>query len=153
MTNDIDAYWLREAVELAKLCPPSDTAYAVGAIIVDGQGNEISRGYSRETHPTIHAEEAALDKATGDPRLTTATIYTSMEPCGERRSRPRTCAQLIVDVGIPRVVFAFAEPSLFVSEPVGQALLLAAGIELAQVDFSDDPRTRCSIRESRTQAR
>ena len=136
MTNDNDAYWLREAIELAKRCPPSDTAYAVGAIIVDREGNEISRGYSRETHPTIHAEEAALDKAAGDPRLTTATLYTSMEPCGERRSRPRTCAQLIIDVGIPRVLFALAEPTLLISEPKGQARLLDAGVNLAQLDVS-----------------
>lgn len=146
MTNDIDACWLRKAIELAKFCPPSDTAYAVGAIIVDGEGNEIARGYSRETHPTIHAEEAALEKAIGDPRLTGATIYTSMEPCGERKSRPRTCAQLIVEVGIPRVVFAFTEPGLYVNEPVGQALLLAAGVDVAliEVDVRNDPAADAS---------
>ncbi len=140
MTNDIDTYWLRKAIELAKLCPPSDTAYAVGAIIVDSDGNEISRGYSRETHPTIHAEEAALERADGDPRLTTAAIYTSMEPCGERRSRPRTCSQLIIDAGIARVVFAFAEPNVFVDEPMGQTFLHAAGVKLEQfkIDVSDD---------------
>lgn len=146
MTNDNDAYWLRETIELAKLCPPSETAYAVGAIIVDSEGNEISRGYSRETHPTMHAEEGAIAKAAGDPRLTTATIYTSMEPCGERRSRPRTCAQLVIEVGIPRVRFVFAEPSLFVRKPSGQAFLFAAGIELAQlaVEVGEEPEAEAS---------
>ena len=140
MTNDNDVYWLREAIELAEQCPPSDTAYAVGAIIVASDGKEISRGYSRETHPTIHAEEAALDKANGDPRLTTATIYTSMEPCGERRSRPRTCAELLIDAGVARVVFESSEPALFVREPAGSAILLAAGVQLSQlsVDASED---------------
>jgi pyrimidine deaminase RibD-like protein len=87
----------------------------VGAVIVDEAGEELAWGYSRETDSVVHAEESALAKlAADDPRLHTATIYSSMEPCGERKSRPKSCSRLIRDAGIPRVVFALREPSTFV---------------------------------------
>src|SRR5205814_1105993 len=60
---DADWRWLLAAVELSRSCPVVDTAYAVGAIIVGADGREVSRGYSRETNPTEHAEEAALHRA------------------------------------------------------------------------------------------
>ncbi len=76
-----DARWMGLAVDLAKQCPPSEGAYSVGAVIVDEHGQEISRGYSRENDPYVHAEEAALAKLpAGDPRLARATIT----PRGER---------------------------------------------------------------------
>jgi pyrimidine deaminase RibD-like protein len=105
---------MRLAVELAWLCPPSATAYSVGAVIVGADGNEVSRGYSREGgDPLAHAEESALGKlAAGDPRLAGATIYSTLEPCSRRKSRPRTCTQLIIASGIRRVVIAWREPRL-----------------------------------------
>ena len=85
-----DRSWLRLAVELAGRCPPSDTAFSVGAVIVDAAGNEMSRGHSREGDPRVHAEEAALVKLDpADGRLAAATIYTSMEPCTRRSSTHR----------------------------------------------------------------
>ncbi|MFI7033395.1 hypothetical protein ACIBK1_32160 [Microbispora rosea] len=77
------------AIELARKCPPSTTAFSVGAVIVDAADNGISRGYSRETDPRVHAEEAAraklgtIDKA----RLKGSTIYSTLELCSEGRSR------------------------------------------------------------------
>ena len=133
MTDDLDTAWLREASKLAELYPPSDTAFSVGAIIVAADGNEISRGYSRETHPTIHAEESALEKAAGDSRLQGGTIYTTLEPCGERRSRPLTCAQLIISAGIARVVLAWREPNKFVSVPSGISVLTDAGLDVVEM--------------------
>jgi riboflavin biosynthesis pyrimidine reductase/pyrimidine deaminase RibD-like protein len=125
--REVDRYWLEQAVELARRCPPSDTAFAVGAIVVDAHGEEIARGYSRETDDRVHAEEAALARLDpADPRLANATIYSSLEPCSRRRSRPRTCTRLILDAGIPRVVFALREPPTFV-DGEGAELLAAAG--------------------------
>lgn len=106
---------LREAVELSRRCPPSDTAFSVGAIVVDRDGNRLAEGYSRQDGDRDHAEEAALGSlAAGDPRLAGATIYSSMEPCSIRKSRPKTCSELIIEAGIRRVVFALREPSIFV---------------------------------------
>lgn len=125
-----DRRWLELAVDLAKECPPSDTAFSVGAVIVSASGAELARGYSRETDPTEHAEESALAKTQAD--LTGATLYSSLEPCGNRASRPRPCARLILETGISRVVYAWREPALFV-EAQGADLLRAAGVTVVEI--------------------
>ena len=131
-----DYEWMRVAIELAYRCPPSHGAFSVGAVVVGRNGEEISRGYSRETDSQVHAEESALAKlASDDPRLRTATIYSTLEPCAQRKSRPRTCTQLILAAGIPRVVMAWREPSLFVADCQGYELLTDAGV--AVVEISD----------------
>lgn len=128
-----DRRWLRAAIELSHRCPPSGTAFSVGAIIVDDGGREIARGYSRETDDRVHAEEAALAKVEhGDPRLRGATMYCSLEPCSKRSSRPFSCAQLILDAGIPRVVFALREPQTFV-DGQGAERLSASGVEVVEI--------------------
>jgi diaminohydroxyphosphoribosylaminopyrimidine deaminase/5-amino-6-(5-phosphoribosylamino)uracil reductase len=129
-----DLYWLRHAVELSKKCPPSATAYNVGAVIVSADGEELAAGYSRETDPHVHAEESALGKiGQDDPRLSTATIYSSLEPCSERRSRHIPCAQLILNAHIPRVVIAWREPAHFVADAQGFEELTAAGVTVIEL--------------------
>lgn len=130
-----DADWMRRAIELAWRCPKTDEAFAVGAVIVDEHGNEIASGYSRETDPKVHAEESALAKLEGnDPRLTSATIYSTLEPCSQRASRPKACLQLIREAAIPRVVIAWREPSLFVENCVGVEELRNAGAEVIELE-------------------
>ena len=132
-----DHRFLRWAVELARLCPPSDSAFSVGAVIVAEDGEVLATGFSREQEDQDHAEEVALRKlARGqpgpDPRLRHATIYTSLVPCGERASRPLTCVQHIARAGIPRVVFAWREPRLF-TEGEGAEQLRAAGVAVTEI--------------------
>lgn len=136
-----DHTWLRRAIDLSAQCDPSPSAFSVGAIIVDVDSQILTTGYSRETHPTIHAEESALAKLkANDPALRHATIYSSMEPCGRRLSRPRTCAQLIIDAGIRRVVYALAEPPIFVTA-TGAQILCAADIQVIEIaDLASDVR-------------
>ncbi|MGW7569848.1 dihydrofolate reductase family protein [Streptomyces tendae] len=124
-----DRHWLALACELAELCPPSDTAFSVGAVVVAADGSELARGYSREGgDPVVHAEEAALAKvAPDDPRLARATVYSSLEPCARRASRPAPCARLILDAGVRRVVTAWREPDTFVAGADGSGLLTAGG--------------------------
>ena len=94
----------------------------------------VGNGYSRQTDPDVHAEEAALATlAPDDPRLATATLYSTLEPCSQRRSRPRTCTQLILAAGIPRVVIAWREPGLFVADCQGYELLSQAGVEVVEL--------------------
>lgn len=129
-----DLRWMRLAIDLARLCPPSQTAYSVGAVIVDGNGEEMSRGYSREGDPAVHAEEAALDKlSASDPRLPGATLYSTLEPCSRRASRPQSCTERILAAGIPRVVIAWREPDLFVPDAQGKELLEAAGVTVVEM--------------------
>lgn len=124
-----DRHWLALACELAELCPPSRTAFSVGAVVVAADGSELARGHSREGgDAVVHAEEAALAKVDpADARLATATVYSSLEPCARRASRPAPCARLILDAGVRRVVTAWREPDTFVPGADGSGVLAAQG--------------------------
>jgi pyrimidine deaminase RibD-like protein len=147
-----DERWMSLAIELAWLAPRSPAAYSVGAVIVGADGTELSRGFSREAgDPHVHAEEAALGKlGHGDRRLAGATVYSTLEPCSQRKSRPLSCTGLIIatraavpagpssgpsvgNTGVGRVVLAWREPSLFVADCQGVELLALAGIEVTEM--------------------
>jgi pyrimidine deaminase RibD-like protein len=123
-----DLATLAEAVELSRRSPPSPGAYAVGAVLVAGGRRAV--GWSRATDPHDHAEEVALAALAGDPAG--GTLWSSLEPCSQRRSRPRTCTELILAAGIARVVFALREPPLL-ADCHGAELLAAAGVEVVEV--------------------
>ncbi|MBG0815827.1 dCMP deaminase [Planomonospora sp. ID82291] len=129
-----DRDWLRLACELARLCPPSPAAFSVGAVVVAADGTELARGHSREGgDPHVHAEESALAKIpAGDPRLPGATVYSSLEPCSVRRSRPRTCTRLIIGSGVRRVVLAWREPVLL-ADCHGVEELADAGVTVVEL--------------------
>lgn len=147
---DADQRWLAAAVGLSRRCPPSASAFSVGAILVAADGGVIATGFSRERDPRDHAEEVALGNAgLASPapsaatqsgsrpappglRLAGATLYSSLEPCAVRASRPRTCAELIIAAGLRRVVVAWLEPPVFV-EGGGAARLRAAGVTVIEV--------------------
>ncbi|WP_330305643.1 MULTISPECIES: dihydrofolate reductase family protein [unclassified Streptomyces] len=132
LASAADRQWLGLACELAELCPPSETAFSVGAVVVAADGTELARGHSREGDDSVvHAEEAALAKIDpADPRLGSATVYSSLEPCARRASRPAPCARLILDAGVRRVVTAWREPDTFVAGADGNALLAAEGADV-----------------------
>ena len=128
-----DLQWLQRATDLSKSCPPSATAFSVGAMLVGDNDQVISTGYSRENDPHNHAEETALAKVSpDDPRLASATMYSTLEPCSKRSSHPVTCTQLIISAGIPRVVLAWREPTIFV-DCEGVELLRAANIDVVEI--------------------
>ena len=85
--------------------------------------------------PHDHAEEVALARAASAGaarRLAGATLYSSLEPCAARASRPRPCAELIIEAGLRRVVIAWLEPPVFV-EGGGAARLRAAGVTVIEI--------------------
>lgn len=128
-----DLRWMQRAIDLSALCPPAAGAYSVGAVLVGEDGAELAAGYSREADPREHAEEAALAKLPADDRrLAGATIYSTLEPCSQRHSPRTPCAQRILAAGIPRVVIAWREPSLFV-DCVGYEQLVEAGITVTEL--------------------
>ena len=128
-----DHRFLRWAVELSRLSPPSPSAFSVGAVVVAGDGQVLATGFSREQEEHDHAEEVALRKlGPDDPRLRQATIYSSLVPCGARASRPVTCVQHILAAGIPRVVFAWREPPIFTAGD-GAEQLRKAGVTVTEL--------------------
>jgi len=140
-----DLRWLELALELSAHCAPSSTAYSVGTVIVSAAGDEMARGFSREIDALAHAEEAALGRLRADdPRLPTATVYCTLEPCSERRSRQPTCATRLIRAGVSRVVILRREPARFIAAPNGVGLLRGAGIRVDEfpADVSIGPTTR-----------
>ncbi|HEV2371728.1 MAG TPA: dCMP deaminase [Streptosporangiaceae bacterium] len=128
-----DRRWLEQAVALSWRCPPSKSAFAVGAVLVSREGEVLATGYSREWGLLFHAEEVALAKLEqSDPRLLSATLYSSLEPCRRRLSRPRPCAELVIEASVRRVVVAWLEPPLF-TEGGGAQALRDAGITVVAV--------------------
>jgi len=128
-----DRQWLRQAIELSRCCPPSSSAFSVGAVIVAADGTTMATGFSRQRDPHDHAEEGALATlAPGDPRLAGATLYSSLEPCRFRASRPCPCAELIIAAGLRRVVIAWLEPPLF-ARGGGAELLRSSGVTVVEV--------------------
>jgi len=78
----------------------------VGCVIVDkdvviGRGATASGGRP-------HAEAIALAEAGTAARG--ATLYTTLEPCNHRSHRGPTCADLILESGVARVVAAITDP-------------------------------------------
>jgi diaminohydroxyphosphoribosylaminopyrimidine deaminase / 5-amino-6-(5-phosphoribosylamino)uracil reductase len=133
-STEADRRWLLAAIELSRRCPPSASAFSVGAIVVGQDGVILGAGYSRELAPANHAEEVALARADAAgvtaAQLGAATIYSSLEPCAARASRPVPCADLIIGSGLRRVVIAWLEPPLFVPGG-GAARLRAAGLAVS----------------------
>ena len=122
-----DANFMAEAVALGAAARGSTAPNPnVGCVIVQG-GTIIGRG---ETRPggRPHAEAVALtdvgDAARG------ATLFTTLEPCAHRSQRGPTCASLIAEAAIARVVIAIEDPDPRTAGQ-GAAMLRAAGVEVA----------------------
>lgn len=128
INSSADKQYLMEAIEQSRLCKPQAGNYSVGAVLVTDE--RIFHGYTHQSAPNNHAEEEVIAQALeAGVSMHGATIYSSIEPCSTRKSKPRSCSQLIIDHGIARVVYALAEPTLFVNCN-GTDMLREAGIEV-----------------------
>ncbi|MCL2561519.1 MAG: hypothetical protein FWE10_04265 [Rikenellaceae bacterium] len=135
-----DREYLQKAIDLSRRCEPCSGSYCVGAVIVTQDGREFG-GYTHETGAHNHAEEEAVVKAmAAGVSLSGAAMYSSMEPCSKRASKPVSCSQLLMRHGFRKVVYALNEPPLF-TECSGDRDLRAAGIEVVVLDeFAEQVR-------------
>ncbi len=78
----------------------------VGAVVVR-DGKVLGEGW-HAAYGEAHAERAALDACTADPRG--ATLYVSLEPCCHHGQTP-PCTDAILEAGIARVVVASDDPT------------------------------------------
>jgi tRNA(adenine34) deaminase len=100
-----DEFFMRRALELAAR---AGDEVPVGAVVVQ-DGRIVGEGWNRPlaTHdPTSHAEIEAIraaGKATGNYRLSGATLYVTVEPC-------TMCVGAIFNARVARVVYGADEP-------------------------------------------
>ena len=83
---------------------------SVGAVIVDSNGQIIGEGWT-SPFGGAHAEVNAIAsvKPENISRLTTSTIFVSLEPCFHFGKTP-PCVDLILKHKIPKVVIAYLDP-------------------------------------------
>lgn len=137
----LDTIYLQRTADLAKSCPPSDTAFAVWAIIITSDGSEFT-WYSRELWEKDHAEEVAIQKAIdAGKNLTGAIIYSSLEPCSERASKPKSCSALIIEHGFKKAIFGALEWTEFVENCTGMEDMKAAGVEVVYQPITEEQDT------------
>ncbi|KAG9002039.1 hypothetical protein FRB94_004131 [Tulasnella sp. JGI-2019a] len=147
--NAVHLQFLRLALDEAKKCEPTPTAFCVGCVIVipssadtsatQSMGRVLATGYSRELPGNTHAEANALAKAyTGDKEsnsssieslLSSADVYTTMEPCSVRLSGLAPCADALIKAKISRCIIGVGEPADFVNCE-GAQKLIDAGISV-----------------------
>ncbi len=149
--------FLRLALDEARNCIPSPTAFCVGCVLTatyppGSQPVILARGYSRELLGNTHAEANALAKARQlsedqllelfpnasrplsiDAVLSHADIYTTMEPCSIRTSGLAPCADAVIVAGIKRCFIGVGEPDDFVNCE-GAQKLKAAGVEVVWLE-------------------
>ncbi len=141
---DWDTYFIRIAVDISK----RSTCHrrAIGSVIVNDDHEIVSTGYNgnprgqkhcseigcireelnipsgekSEVCTAVHAEQNALLQAGKGSRG--STLYTTVMPCN-------TCAKMIVNAGISRVVYTDTYP-----ETMGLDLLVELGVEVARFD-------------------
>ena len=100
--DDADVSAMRAALDLAAAAE-AEGEVPVGAVVV-ARGEVVGRGHNRtirDHDPAGHAEIVALREAAttmGNHRLTTATLYVTLEPCP-------MCMGAIAEARVPRVVF------------------------------------------------
>lgn len=86
-----------------------------------------------------HAEEQALAQAGEAARG--ATAYVTLEPCAKRTSGSTSCADLLIQAGVARVVISASDPHPFASG-VGIERLRAAGASVGTGLYADEARAQ-----------
>jgi len=99
----------------------------VGCVIVHPNFGIIGEGWHQQ-YGGPHAEVNAIASVENKELLKEATLYVTLEPCNHFGKTP-PCSQLIVAMGIPKVVAALTDPNPLVAGK-GFETLKKAGIEV-----------------------
>jgi len=132
----MEAKYMERALELANL---SDGSVAprppVGCVIVTPDGETFEGRTKRKPGP--HAEAEALQHAGAKARG--ATAYVTLEPCTLAVNKPVSCAQLLIEAGVSRVVGAISDPCPDV-DGRGFAMLGDTGMDVEVGLYADEAR-------------
>ncbi len=101
---ELDARWMRVAIEAARAAALERAEVPVGAVVVSATGALLAVAGNRtrtDCDPTAHAEVVALRAAAreaGYYRLTDVVVYSTIEPCA-------MCAGALVQARVRRLVY------------------------------------------------
>ncbi|KID88020.1 DRAP deaminase [Metarhizium guizhouense ARSEF 977] len=170
--NDHHSF-MEYALKHARLSPAARAEFCVGAVLVDSQVNRIlSTGYSLELPSPVgdqgntHAEQCCFIKVALAHNLPPAhaedhirhvlpartVLYTTMEPCNDRRSGNISCVERILKLKdvVRSVYVGIREPSTFVRCNDGMKRLQEAGIEVRITEDMKEYILNASIAGRRT---
>ncbi|SCU80526.1 LADA_0B08020g1_1 [Lachancea dasiensis] len=143
--------YMEMAVREAQKCGPTDTAFSVGAVLVNGN-TVLAVGHSRELPGNTHAEQCALEKYCSQTNLEFVTpgtvIYTTMEPCSLRLSGQKPCVDRILEqAGNIRTVFVgVMEPDTFVKRNTSKARLSQQDIDYVFIPGYEEVCTEAAFK-------
>ncbi len=106
----------------------------VGCVVLDKNGNIISKGYHKK-YGENHAERDALLKLKNN-EAEGGTLYVNLEPCSHFGKTP-PCTDLIIEKKIARVVYGMNDCN---PEVDGAKKLKAAGIEIVAGILEDEAK-------------
>lgn len=133
-----DAVFMRRALELAAAgVGRTGDNPSVGCVIVQDGGLIAEARTADGGRP--HAEEQALAQA--GERARGAAAYVTLEPCAKRSTGGTSCADLLIQAGIARVVIAARDPHPF-ANGVGIERLQAAGVAVESGLFEAEARAQ-----------
>lgn len=130
--NDLDREFCEMAVGLARKSIAENDGEPhpyVGAVVVKNS-KVLETGYRGETGEGRHAEFCALKKINDDVDnvdLSGCTVYTTLEPCSQRKASKKACADRLIKGNVARVVFGMADKDESV---YGHVSMSEAGIEI-----------------------
>jgi len=121
-----DAFYIKRCLELARLGAGKVSPNPrVGAVVVSA-GEIIAEGY-HQYFGGPHAEVQAL-RGLNKEQLSQATLYINLEPCCFTGKTP-ACSDLILKMGLPRVVIGMVDPNPRVNH-CGIDALRKGGVEV-----------------------
>lgn len=132
--TDVDEAWSKEdelymerCFQLARIAEGKTSPNPMVGAVVVCDGKIIGEGFHHKAGEP-HAEPHAINSVKDTAMLRRATLYVSLEPCSHYGKTP-PCAELIIRMGIPRVVVATLDPNPLVAGR-GIKMMREAGIEV-----------------------
>ncbi|MDG2362664.1 MAG: bifunctional diaminohydroxyphosphoribosylaminopyrimidine deaminase/5-amino-6-(5-phosphoribosylamino)uracil reductase RibD [Flavobacteriales bacterium] len=139
MLQKADTKWMQRALDLAEKGSTTTLPNPMVGCVIVLDSKTIAEGY-HEKYGEGHAEVNALATIPELSRevLARATAYVTLEPCSHHGKTP-PCANLLIDRGIGRVVYAIEDPNPLVSG-AGHSLLKDAGLEVVSGVLEEEAR-------------
>ncbi len=103
-----DEIFMKRAIELAALGKGSVSPNPIVGCVIVHEKKIIGEGY-HEKYGEAHAEVNAIKSVSNQELLKESTAYVTLEPCSHHGKTP-PCADLLIEVGIKKVVIACRDP-------------------------------------------